>query len=85
MKQYVDTSLRSPSASALLVMNDMEATCWQLSESSYQSEALNSSELKKMWYIFNRMCVADSYPPVIAKTDADWLFEKIAKSMEKTW
>ena len=55
MKQYVDTSLRSPSASALLVMNDMEATCWQLSESSYQSEALNSSELKKMWYIFNRM------------------------------
>ena len=85
VKTYVETSLRSPSASKLLVMNDMEAACWEMSESSYESEALNSDELKKMWYIFNRMCVADTYPAIITKNDADWLFEKLAKSMDQTW
>ena len=54
-------------------------------QTTYESEALNTSELKKMWSIFNRVCLPDSYPPVVTKDDADWLFSKIARSLDKTW
>ena len=52
---------------------------------TYESEALSEAEIKKMWSIFNRTCLPDSYPAVITKDDADWLFAQIFQSLGKTW
>lgn len=74
-----------PGSSILAVMEGIEKACWQMSESAYESEALNTEELRKTWYIFNRVATPDTYPPVVSKDNADWLFVKLAKSMDKTW
>ena len=85
LKKYVQDTLRSPAATLLSILPDIEQECWEMCQTTYESEALNTSELKKMWSIFNRVCLPDSYPPVVTKDDADWLFSKIARSLDKTW
>ena len=57
---YIDNDLRSPSATLLSVLGSIEDRCWEMCETFFTSEALNTNELRKMWYIFNRYVVINT-------------------------
>ena len=39
----------------------------------------------QLWTVFNRLCIVNSYPPVISQKEIHFLFEKVAHNIKKTW
>ena len=75
-------TLRSPDAPYLLMADGIEKACWDIVQKAgiYASHFLTDDDMKKLWQMFNRLCVDGSYTkdgPVATSADVNWLVVKI--------
>jgi Ca2+-binding EF-hand superfamily protein len=84
-KDYALNWLKAPSAPFNMVLDEIETACWGMCRGIYESEALNTDDIERLWYMFNRLCVPGTYPPTASVSDVDWFFTMVAKNLNKTW
>jgi hypothetical protein len=88
-KSYVESSLGAPGAPLHLLATRIEEGCWALVEKRYAAAGyahISSEDVHKLWRIFNRVSLKDSYTekgPVADPEEVSWLMEKITNTLGK--
>ena len=87
LKEFI-LSKRNNGTTKREIQDKIENACWNLCKDAYCKCPFRSSEVYKLWLIFNRVADEETYPPVITTSYSSWIIEKFISvaglSMTKT-
>ena len=75
LKEFI-LSKRSNHTTKREIQDTIENACWNLCKDAYCKCPFRSSEVYKLWLIFNRVADEETYPPTITTSYSSWIIEK---------
>jgi Ca2+-binding EF-hand superfamily protein len=86
-KNFVKFRLLEKGHPFFLLEEEIEKVCWQKCKAIYEDAKwrVPSMELYRLWQMFIRLAQEDTYPVVMYQTEVDWLLEKLATYIQKSW
>ena len=72
LKEFI-LSKRNNDTTKREIQDKIENACWNLCKDAYCKCPFRSSEVYKLWLIFNLLADEDTYPPVIPTSYSSWI------------